>query len=457
MVRRTPHSDEAKHRYSGRKDEDAVQGYAVEDTRLFDASGDQGRVRMDHGRRVHDETCDAEGTESSSIRPVVSGDNEVNLASVDPDHIRSAGEAREAESAVRNPSASRLRKEETAGIVSDLQLPEGTPAVRDSLSEPLRRSEESCPVRINVGRSSASSIYAQDSVPEDRTRTEPDRFAIHKLRPASVQLDNAEMAGETGGIVNDRKPDPMGFPIRALIVSVEYSDYLSMTLAHNRPLLSDIMVVTAPQDKKTIAVAQEHEARIHLTEAFYRRGAYFNKFAAIEEGLDVFGRHGWILLMDADICIPHFRHNFTPRIGQIYTPYRRILKNVDLAEGIPEQRKWAQNKRPLMKTESPNFFQLFHASDRALGAPPWHSLDWTWAGSSEGVFQDRWSASARVRPPFEVLHLGRNGTNWAGRVTPFLDGSVPADAKLREDRQNVLLRSRVQAGKVDIFAREKLK
>lgn len=252
------------------------------------------------------------------------------------------------------------------------------------------------------------------------------------------------------------EPTKMLTPVRALIVCVDYADLLRLTLPHNMPFFSDSIIVTTYDDKQTRRLAQEYETRIHLTDVFYKRGAYFNKFAAIEEGLDVFGRQGWILLIDADIAIPKFRHPFVPHAGLVYTPYRRILKVVDPVVGIPEQRKWAQNKRPRMKDEQSGYFQLFHGSDRILRRPPWHSLDWTWSGASDAAFQDRWPAHSRVRPPFEVLHLGEHRQNWAGRVTPFLDGTLHPKAVQHQENMDMLMKSRVIAGSVDIYAKEKL-
>lgn len=258
---------------------------------------------------------------------------------------------------------------------------------------------------------------------------------------------------------SERATTPMETPVRALIVCVEYADILALTLPHNAEFLSEVMIVSTETDFATRRLAKEFEIPIHLTNVFYRRGAHFNRFAAIEEGLNVFGRHGWLLLLDADIAIPKFRHPFTPVVGRVYTPYRRVLKvhRFNPSEGLPEQHTWAGHKRPLMKDEQSGYFQLFHASDPALGRPPWHSLDWTWAGNADVAFQNRWQVANRVRPPFEVLHIGVPKENWTGRVSPFLDGSVHPDAEVRKDHREMLLRSRIVAGKVDINAKEKLK
>lgn len=241
---------------------------------------------------------------------------------------------------------------------------------------------------------------------------------------------------------------------RQITVCVDYADILELTLPAAKKFSSEIMIVTAARDEKTIALAQEHDVLCHVTDMFYRRGAHFNKFGALEEALDVFGRHGWMLIMDADIVVPEKFHDFEQQEGCIYTPNRRIKE--DLSDGIPEQRKWSRYKRPRVNEEFAGYFQMFHASDRVLGRPPWHAVDWTWAGGADSAFHNKWPPMKKVRPPFEVLHLGPPFTNWCGRVSPYRDGTCDEKAKLRSEAKEMLLRSRKQAGSIDRYKSEKL-
>ena len=241
---------------------------------------------------------------------------------------------------------------------------------------------------------------------------------------------------------------------RAITVCVDYSDILAMTLPHNKHFIEEMMVVTSMTDQKTVDVALEHGARVHQTDTFYRRNAHFNKFGALEEALDVFGREGWLLIIDADIAIPENYHAFRPQEGFLYTPHRRVKE--DISDGIPEQRKWAQFKRPAVNEEFRGYFQLFHGSDEYVGKPPWHPLDWSWHGGSDVAFTEKWPMTKRVRPPFEVLHLGPPFTNWVGRASKYADGTYDPKAKEREEKRDMLLRSRKAAGPLDRFRKEKL-
>lgn len=242
--------------------------------------------------------------------------------------------------------------------------------------------------------------------------------------------------------------------IRAITVCVDYHDILNLTLPYNRSFYEDIMVVTSSADKRTIDVAQQHGAQVHITEAFYGRKAVFNKFAAIEEALDVMGRRGWILLLDADVVIPKQRQPINLVPGKLYTPHRRIVPTIPTE--IPIEKRWRRFKRTMVNEEFAGYFQLFHADDPVLGASPWHDINFTWAGSADSFFNARWKESSKVRPPFEVLHLGPPFVNWAGRVTPYIDGSLPEDIAKKTEIRDVLKRARRFQPADDKFKMEKI-
>lgn len=243
--------------------------------------------------------------------------------------------------------------------------------------------------------------------------------------------------------------------IRAITVSVDYADILAMTLPSHRSFVESTMVVTTGRDERTIEVARQYGAQTHVTDAFYRREAKFNKFAALEEALDAMGREGWILIIDADIVIPVNRPAFTMKPGFLYTAHRRIKS--DISDGVPEQRLWKNTyKRPMKNEEFCGYFQLFHADDAVLGPAPWHETNWTWAGGADSYFHAKWPDTKKIRPPFEVLHLGKIFKNWTGRVTPYADGSVDPQAAERAEISDRLFESRKGKAKSNRYINEKL-
>ena len=253
--------------------------------------------------------------------------------------------------------------------------------------------------------------------------------------------------------------------MRAIMVAVNYSDLLAITLPYNLHHFEEVWIVTDPANEASVATILGRHADSDTclnwltTDLFYANGATFNKWAALEWGLDQMGRHGWICLMDADVlwpkviaqCCPPsggtlFLNGLAVNIGQLCSPLRRMWNEWpnwpmeatetwagDPVTGLLLESQWSRFPIHRNVNEWAGYSQIFHASDPALGPPPWHEVDWRHAGSADSFFQRRWPAERKVRPPFEVLHLGTAGQNWFGRSTPLADGSLlPGSEERRE-------------------------
>lgn len=210
--------------------------------------------------------------------------------------------------------------------------------------------------------------------------------------------------------------------MRAIIVSVDYGDLLELTLPYNRHHFEDVLIVTHERDKRTTGVAYANKAQVYFTNAFYEGGANFNKFKALEEGLDVMAREGWLCIMDADVLWPKSLPQTDYEVGKLYTPRRRMF--LDVTKPIPQEEDWGHYAVHPQCREFAGYTQIFHASDKHLGVAPWHETNWRHAGGADSFFQAKWSEEAKVRPNWECLHLGPAGENWCGRATPLTDGSV---------------------------------
>lgn len=208
------------------------------------------------------------------------------------------------------------------------------------------------------------------------------------------------------------------FQLTAVTVCVDYADLLALTLPYNRHHFSRYVVVTTLRDTDTIKVAGENDAEVLITDSFYKNGADFNKWLALENALDWIGREGLLALIDADTLWPREVEPLSKwfRIGNLYTPKRTIWggfdPKTDYIPGEPLWRSFAKDPNPY---EWAGYTQIFHCSDVSLGEPPWHETNWRHAGGADSFFQRKWPTQNKLRPPFEVLHLGRTGTNWAGR------------------------------------------
>lgn len=229
--------------------------------------------------------------------------------------------------------------------------------------------------------------------------------------------------------------------MRAVTVCVDYSDYLAITLSINRQYFDEFMIVTTPTDIETLQVAYDNECETFITNEFYENGAVFNKWIALEHGLDIFGRAGWLCLLDADIVLPPFiplEIDLGLNVGNLYVPERyNSLTYTDDWTDLPYN----------PDEEFAGYCQMFHASDPVLGKPPWHETNWKHAGGADSFFANKWPPHNKLRPPFRVLHVGQSGLNWCGRTTPYLDGSVPALAEQRKNQLEQFLTTRKETHK----------
>lgn len=217
--------------------------------------------------------------------------------------------------------------------------------------------------------------------------------------------------------------------ITAVMVCVDYSDFLAITLPYNKRQFEKILVITHPEDEKTLAVCKENGVNILTTTAFYARGAEFAKWRAMEIGIDYVGRSGWMCLMDCDVLIPEDANWGSPQIGKMYCPMRREI-DWKRKQWMLECSMWKNYRFEDRRTPPQGHLMLFHASDPVLRQQPWFDSQWRWCGTGDEKFVERWRSYDVLRPRFEILHLGKRWDNWCGRVEPYLDGSeVPEEIR----------------------------
>jgi hypothetical protein len=247
------------------------------------------------------------------------------------------------------------------------------------------------------------------------------------------------------------------YRVRAITICVDYADLLRVTLPRSQKHFHSVTVVTTPGDEETIGVVREFGADLCITDVFYDKGADFNKFAALEYGLGLMGREGWLAVIDADIYFPLEIPEWSLDQGCLYTPRRRMFPHIpQSAEEIPDN--WLPYAYPMANEEFAGYCQIFHADDAMLGPPPWYETNWIWAGGPDSVFQQKWPDRNKIRPPFEVLHLGPAFQNWAGRIAPMADGTPAQGADRRRRRRAEILERRNQLhreGK-DMFSGERM-
>lgn len=210
--------------------------------------------------------------------------------------------------------------------------------------------------------------------------------------------------------------------MNGITTCVHYDDFLSLVLPKNAVHFDRVLVVTSPDDDCTARVIERvPNADCFRTDLFYYAGAPFDKGRALDAGLEVLGKEGWIVIFDCDVIVPHEMDFSGIEPGNLYSPYRRICEDPKL---FTPELEWGD--LPLgyetQNGQHAGYFQLFWANDPVLPKDePWHGTQWKTAQGADTVFQDHWPKDRRKRLPFEVLHLGPPKVNWAGRVSPRWD------------------------------------
>lgn len=100
--------------------------------------------------------------------------------------------------------------------------------------------------------------------------------------------------------------------VEAVVVCVNYSDFLAWTLPLNKGHFDNMVVVTTTADVWTQKLCEYWHVRCVKTDVCYEDGAAFNKGKMINQGLANLTGDQWVVHMDADMVLPPM---FRPMVG----------------------------------------------------------------------------------------------------------------------------------------------
>lgn len=211
----------------------------------------------------------------------------------------------------------------------------------------------------------------------------------------------------------------------AVVVCVDYSDYLKETLPHLALRVDRIVVVTSEADENTQWVAShESDVLCVTTDVFVQSGACFNKGAGINAGLARLDRTGWVLQVDADIAVLD-EIPFDLDRKCLWTASRKRVVGEDrwrrLLAGERSGLTSMKNVFQQGDLVPSGYFQLWHWPT----CPNWYPENSGDASRSDMTFSRKWSPSERrFIPDLKVYHLETpdltHQANWRGRRTmPF--------------------------------------
>lgn len=240
----------------------------------------------------------------------------------------------------------------------------------------------------------------------------------------------------------------MSMPIEAVIVCVNYSDFLAHSLPRALDLCDRVVVVSNTADRETHRLCDRFSVDCIKTEVFHEDGDKFNKGRAINLGLSNLRHDGWLLHIDADIVLPH-RFNHALKMAKLD---KKFLYGCDRLNTITYE-NWEKNKGRTIpqhawrfmvtpQAEFPvgsrllhleygycpiGYFQLWHSSVRRQ-----YPIVCGSAEHSDVLFAVQWPREQRILlPEFFVYHLesepAKMGTNWDGRKTARFEKKKMSD------------------------------
>lgn len=107
--------------------------------------------------------------------------------------------------------------------------------------------------------------------------------------------------------------------LEAVVVCINYADFLAVTLPNNKNFFNKLVVVTDMQDTETPRVCEFNNVMCVRTNAMYREvvdgkvTGLPNKGIAINEGLKKLDMDGWVVQLDADIWLPTMTRSIIDR------------------------------------------------------------------------------------------------------------------------------------------------
>jgi len=240
----------------------------------------------------------------------------------------------------------------------------------------------------------------------------------------------ARSAYRHNGHINNEVRSSVSY-LSAVTVSVDYSDYLKHCLEANHKYFDEWVVVTSTDDKQTIDLCKKYDSvTLVTTDCFYEDEAKFNKGCAVNIGLDAISKQGWVLIIDSDIVLcPGFRDKLNSHqlsVATLYGTPRYFVKTEEeylKYKNMESPSMTVFKKRQIFRKAPIGYFQLFHSVNlqlpifRDLKPYPDNHPD---ATHSDMVFMNKFKSKSSLRA-VPCIHLGEDGKNWYGRVTPVFN------------------------------------
>jgi GR25 family glycosyltransferase involved in LPS biosynthesis len=215
--------------------------------------------------------------------------------------------------------------------------------------------------------------------------------------------------------------------IDVIIVSVNYNDYLLLSLISNTKIFNNITVVTVDSDKLCQNICKNLGVNCIISERIYENGAKFNKGKAINDAINSLENPDLILLLDADIIVKGKIEISELSDDVLYTSDRIIYKNYE--SFISETEYLEEIDKGF------GFFQLFCYNNPVINKYCVFPESSDTAEGSDIEFRDKFSLKRSIGK--KIIHLGETRENWKGRTTKKFISDKLFNKLLKENTFNI--------------------
>jgi hypothetical protein len=195
-----------------------------------------------------------------------------------------------------------------------------------------------------------------------------------------------------------------------IIISVNYNDYLIVTLKHNTKIFENITIVTSPDDFMCQKICEEYKVNCVVTNSMFENGDKFNKGKALNVGINSLESPGFILTLDADIIVSDEIDTSILNENVLYTSDRWICQSYDKLLQSQQDKTNIGLYTKFEEDKGLGFFHLFHYTKQQ--SYPEYSKN---AAFDDLLFRDKFTEREKIEN--QIIHLGKAYKNWDGRIT----------------------------------------
>jgi len=194
-----------------------------------------------------------------------------------------------------------------------------------------------------------------------------------------------------------------------LIISVNMSDYLEVTLSKNRKYFSQYIIVTCHSDTKTKDICKKYNVRVIEYDNFFPQDSKFNKSGAMRHAQQIIHReypNNWVLIMDTDIVLPK---NITEILNGVVNKNKNILYGIDRYEVMNTEELNIELRERKYGCSFVGYFQLYFDKTKYYDTFSYN------ASKCDSDFSKKFRHKTMLES--NVFHLGIQGAHWNGRTT----------------------------------------